>query len=442
MQILQEQNKESLTSKIRILVDKVDYEENVNKKLREIKKNLRLDGFRPGMVPMSLVNKLYKKSVTVEEVINIVENSLNSYLNENNIRILGDPLINEEKTVDWDNDENFEFEFEIGHAPEIDISVSSKDKFTKYKIKIDEDTKKQYLERLSRRYGKFEDVESSTENSIIRVEISVENNPNVEIKPIYAIIDLHNISKKNIKNFLDLKVNDEIQINFRKLQDDEIEFATLKFETEPSKKATYKLKVLAIKNVTPAELNNDFYKRILGLDGEPTEEEINNKLIEYIEKEFDSISTRKLREEIKDYYMEKIKVDFPTKFLERWLKHKNNISEEKLKETTEELIQNIKWILFIDKTAKENNIEVSNEEVYNYATYYYQLQFYRYGYFLNEDELKSVVNENLSKEQNYRHFVNILKEEKTWEYILKTVKIEDKELPFDKYEKTVFGNNK
>jgi len=441
MQILQEQNKENLTSKIRILIDKSDYEESVNKKLREIKKNLVLDGFRPGMVPISLVSKMYKKSVTVDEVVNVVESSLNKYLQENKINILGDPLVNDEKTIDWENSESFEFEFEIGHAPAIDLVPTSKDKFVKYKIKIDEDTKQKYLERLARKYGKFESAEVSNENSMIFAKIYVEDN-NTEIKPQIANIDLHNISKKNVKSFINLKVKDQIEINFRKLQDDEIEFASIKFVPEPSKKATYKLEVVDIKNVVPAEINLDLYKKILSLEGEPTQEEINAKLLEYLEKEYDLISTNKLKKDIKAYYLDKIDVDFPVEFLKKWLKRKNNVTDDKLNETTEEMIHNIKWIMFIDKIAKENSIEIKEEEIYNYASTYYQLMFYRYGYFINQEELDSYVVKSLSNENNYRHFQLILKEEKAWDHILKTVKIEIKELPFDKYEKAVLGDIK
>ena len=80
-----------------IAIEKADYQEAVDKKLKDYRKKAQVPGFRPGMVPMGLIKKQYGTAVKVDEVNRILGEKLYEYIRENKIQMLGEPLPNEEK---------------------------------------------------------------------------------------------------------------------------------------------------------------------------------------------------------------------------------------------------------------------------------------------------------------------------------------------------------
>src|SRR5664279_5211237 len=125
---------------MKLSVGKEDYEERVNKTLNDYRRKANMPGFRPGKVPASLINKMYRKSVVADEINKLVSEKINEYLKAEDIHVLGDPMPNEteNKPIDWDNDTDFEFVFDLGLAPEFDSTLSKKDKIAFYEITPDD----------------------------------------------------------------------------------------------------------------------------------------------------------------------------------------------------------------------------------------------------------------------------------------------------------------
>ncbi|MBU1718094.1 MAG: trigger factor family protein, partial [Bacteroidetes bacterium] len=114
-----EEKLEGLVSTIRIDLGKEDYQEKVDKLLKNYQKNASMPGFRPGKVPMGVVKKMYGKAVIVDEVNKILIDSIYEYLRENKIEIIGNALPNEEltKDIDFDSLEDFTFFYDLGIVP-------------------------------------------------------------------------------------------------------------------------------------------------------------------------------------------------------------------------------------------------------------------------------------------------------------------------------------
>src|SRR5512133_928792 len=148
---------DELNAVITIKIGQPDYDERVNNILKDYRRKAKFDGFRPGKVPQGLVNKMYRKPVLAEEINKVLAESLSKYLVDEKLNILGEPLPNEAKPVkiDWDNDAEFEFVFDIGLAPDLDITVSDKDKITYYEIKVDDEELNKQVDRVASRYGTF-----------------------------------------------------------------------------------------------------------------------------------------------------------------------------------------------------------------------------------------------------------------------------------------------
>src|SRR5690606_31486686 len=131
------QQTDALNAIVTIDITKADYSEKVEKALNDYRKNANIPGFRKGQIPMNLVKKQYGKAVLLDEVNKILQESLNNYLTEEKIDILGNPLPVVKDEFDWDADD-FSFDFELGLVPDFSVDLNAK-KVTRYKIVADDE---------------------------------------------------------------------------------------------------------------------------------------------------------------------------------------------------------------------------------------------------------------------------------------------------------------
>ena len=138
-----------------LTIEPADYQEAVQKDLKQIRQKANIPGFRPGMVPAGLVKKMYGKGVLADVLNKVVGEQLSKYIEDNKLQVLGDPLPNNEQTpeMDLDNQDTFTFAFDIAVAPEFDAKLNGHNKLTHYNIEVtDEDLEKQY-EEMAKAYG-------------------------------------------------------------------------------------------------------------------------------------------------------------------------------------------------------------------------------------------------------------------------------------------------
>ncbi len=112
------QDVDALNATLTVQVTPEDYEKKVNDTLDNYRKTAKVPGFRPGHVPMGLVKKQYGKAVLSEELNKVVNESLQNYIAENKLDILGNPIPKEGEDFkgDFENPADFEFTYEIGLA--------------------------------------------------------------------------------------------------------------------------------------------------------------------------------------------------------------------------------------------------------------------------------------------------------------------------------------
>ena len=116
-----EQNRiDDLNFELTLTVAGEDYAENRKNRLADFRKKAEIKGFRKGMVPMSLVEKMYGQNALVDSVNDAISEGLNNYIQENNLRVLGEPLPSEEHIQnEWENGKYFTFKFDLALNPEI-----------------------------------------------------------------------------------------------------------------------------------------------------------------------------------------------------------------------------------------------------------------------------------------------------------------------------------
>jgi len=294
------ENINDLNAVIKLKVEKADYEGKVENTLKDYRKKANIKGFRPGMVPMGLIKKMYGKAVQVEEINKLVSESIYKYITDEKIEILGDPLpiADENERIDFDTMEEFTFSFEVGLSPAVEMNLSKKNQVTAYDIAIDEKMMNDYINNYARRYGDFSNAELSEDKDILKGKLEgiYENN---EIPAEAVIADntslvINIIKDEEIKNsFIGKKADDTIDFDIRKAFPNDNEIAgLLRIEKEKLSNipVNFRFTINEVSRFVPAEIGPELFNKVYGEGVINSEEEFRKK----IEGEFLKVSNVKV----------------------------------------------------------------------------------------------------------------------------------------------------
>ena len=287
MNIVKE-NIDDLNALLKVKVEKADYEERVEKTLKEYRKKANIKGFRPGMVPMGLIKKMYGISVKADEINKVLSESVQKYLEDEKIDVLGDPLpkYDEEQKYDFEKDDDFNFTFEIGLSPEIDLKLSKKNKIKEYKIIVDDKMKENYVNNIARRYGSFAPGEKVEEKDMLKGDILSLNedgtvNPD-GISTTNSTLSVDVIKDNAIKTlFVGKEKGDVVDFDIKKAFTSDYEVAGLlqkKKDEIADVKGNFRFVIQDISRFHPAKIDNSLFDMVYGEGVVKTEEEFNAKV--------------------------------------------------------------------------------------------------------------------------------------------------------------------
>jgi trigger factor len=442
------QNVDELNALLNVKVSKEDYEEKVNKTLKDYQKKANIKGFRPGKTPMSYITKMYRIPVLVEEINKLVSDNINEYLKKENIQILGDPMPSEKqsKPISWEQDSSFEFNFELGLAPTINIKVSEKDKLDYYRITIDEKMIGASVDNYKRRYGKYVDTDIITENELLKADI-------VELKEGGIFSNDVTVSMEYIKDdetkkmFVGKKAGDKITVDIRKAFPNDYELSNvlkIKKEELAGLSNEFDMTIKSISKFEQAELNQQLFDLIFG-EGQVTgEEQFRQKITDDLKGTLEQESDYKLFIDARKYYLDKTKAAFPKDFLVRWLMSSNDgkITSEQLDKEYPAFEENLKWQLLKNHIVKEAEIKINDDDVKAKAKELARRQFRQYGIFNITDEyLEEYSSQMLKKQEDVKHIIDNVLDDKIFAYIKSKVKLNEKNVTSEEFNK-MFETNK
>ncbi len=437
-----------LNATLKIEIQKKDYEARVEAVLKDYRKKARLDGFRPGKVPFGLIRKMYGKTVLIEEINKIISESLSRYITEENLSILGEPLPNEkeQKTIDWDHQEEFEFIFDLGLAPPIEVILSAKDKIPYYTIAIDNKIKETYKDDYLRKLGSFKSVEKAGEEDLLKGSINqldvageiVETGISVEETSfsLGAVKD-----KAMVKKSIGKQVNDTIDFDIKKAFPNDTEITSiLKIDKDqvPLTEPNFRFTIREISHFEKAEMNQEFFDKAFGEGNVTSETEFDKKIEEEIATQLAKESEFRFAIDVKEKMIKKVKMDLPSEFLKRWLKvvNKEKVTEEQIEKDFDHFENDLKWQLIQDQIIKDNEIKISEDEITEYAKEYAKMQFQQYGMSNIPDEyLTNYTKEMLGREEDAKKLYGRKYEEKVIEFIKEQVKLDNKKVSSDEFNK-------
>ncbi|MBQ6776973.1 MAG: trigger factor [Paludibacteraceae bacterium] len=424
-----------MTAVLTLTVEPADYQENVQKELRQIRQKANIPGFRPGMVPVGLVKKMYGKGVMAEVINREIGTQLSKYIEDNKLQILGDPLPNEELTpaVDFDNQDTFTFAFDIALAPEFDANLSAKNKLTWYNITVTDEMVDNQVNGYATRFGEYVDAEQVEDGDVLKGllrEVGNETDPiqkeNAMLNPAYMK------DKKQLALFKGAKKGDVITFNPMKAYDSEVEVASmLDIKKDEAKNITadFTFEIQGITRHQAAKIDGELFAKVYGENNVKDEADFRQKVREEIESNMAEDSKYKFGLDVKEAVMKKMeKVELPETFLRRWVKATNEkMTDEQLDKDFPAMVNELKWHLAKDQLMKKYDIKVEKEDVEAYAKEVARMQFMQYGLMHVDDQyLTSYAQEMLKKDDQLRGIVERVAENKVYDALKGVAKVEEK----------------
>ena len=443
------QNIDKVSGLLTVKLEKADYQEKVDKSLKTFRQKAQIPGFRKGMVPMSLVKKMYGKSVIAEEVNKLLSEKVYDYIKSNNVNMLGEPLPNEEKqqVIDFDTMEEFEFVFDIALAPEFKAEVSNTDKVDYYTIEVTDEMVENQVKAYTQRNGKYDQVSAYEDNDMLKGLIAeLDENGNTKEGGIQvegaALMPSYMKNDEQKAIFANAKVNDVLVFNPNAAYDGhDAEIASLlKIEKEAAAemKSNFSFQVEEITRFVPGDLNQELFDQVFGKDAVKTEEEFRAKVKEGIAAQFVADSDYKFLIDARKMLMEKVgKLEFPDALLKRiMLLNNKEKGEEFVAENYEKSVEELTWHLIKEQLVKDNEIKIEQEDVINMAKDATKAQFAQYGMMtVPEDILENYAQEMLKKKENVDGLVGRVVEAKLATALKAKVTLNNKTVSMEEFNK-------
>lgn len=426
-----------IESTIHLVLEKKDYINQYESKLKELKKRANLKGFRPGMVPIQLLKKMYGKGVLFEELNKIVSNKINSYIKDEKIKIIGEPIPQGNKLEDTniDNIENFDFDFKIGHLSNFKTeSFTKKSKYTLHKIKVEKKIVDETIKNLQTQYANIENLKKVTNKSSVYGEISYDN------KTKKTLLEIEELDNKETNKIIGKSINDIISIDLLKLTKSNNEKISQilgeKMETKNSPNKV-SIKIENIIERSPAMINSELFDKLFGIGKIKTIKEFNNEIKKSLSANYLRESELLLNREIENNLVSKYNIEVPTNYVKDWITKNNDekTSKKLLTQQFEQYCNQIKWSYIVDDIVDKNSIKIENEEIISLAKHQIQNQLQGSGLQEVNQDINKFVDNYLKHNngENYLKIFNQLKSNKVFNLIKEKVSISEKSITFDKF---------
>ncbi len=431
---------DALNAVVKIDIKAEDYQNKVDQELNNYRKKANIPGFRKGHVPMSLVKKQYGKSVMIDEVNKLIQESLSNFLVEEKLDVLGNPLPKSQDDFSWEKDE-FTFEFELGLAPEFEVNLKPKKAINSYKIVADEKMLDDQINNIREQYGKIVTQEAVAEDSNITGSF-VNKEKEIDKKSTFKFEKIN--GKGNVKKFIGKKVGDQLELKSKKLFTDEhilMNILGISHDEAHDFDETLQFTIEEISRTELAEINQEFFDKVFGKDIVKSEEELKAKLKEDAEKQFLTQADQQLLNAITESLIENTKFDLPAEFLQKWLEvaGEKPLSTEEAIEEYNRSEKGLRYQLIEGKISKDNDIKVSYEDLKSFAKGFIKTQMAQYGNPNPEEkELEEIANRVLTNQEESKRLSDQLMNEKLLTFFKENVKLKEKEVTYEDFIKEVY----
>lgn len=435
---------DKLNAKVSISLEQKDFSEKVENILKDYRKNANIPGFRKGHVPMGMIRKQYETAVTADEVNKLLQDKLNSYIQEEKLDLLGNPLPVMQDEIDWKAAE-LNFEFELGFAPEFEVKIKSKKAVTQFKIEADKKMIDEQLQYIQKQYGKLESQTSVAEGMELTLKVedketALENTLTVEWDQFKG--------KKNLDALKATPLNESIVLKTKGLfKEDHVLARALTTTVDKLGDAPKEITLTVTESNKRilAELDQELFDRLYEAGTVKTLTDLKAKIKEGIEKQFEQQTEQKLLNDVTDRLIDETKFELPKEFLIRWLQTAGEkpLSEEEAKEEYEKSEKGIRYQLIEGNLISNNDLQIKFEELQAYAKDMIKQQMAQYGQMNpSEKELDDIAARIFSNQDETKRLSDQLLSTKMLDFYKENANLKVKKVNYDAFVKEAYGSAK
>jgi len=414
-----------------IEINKADYSENVETALKKYRRTAQIPGFRVGNAPMGLIKRNYEKPLIAEEVNKMISDKLYNHLKENNINIMFEPMLIDEKSmIDFENNEDFVFVFEFAVQPEFEIDFAALPLLKTFKIEASKDEIEDYKNQIRKRHGDYINPETIEDDDYITAKWGEEG------QGFFFVKDL---TEKGKKLFLGKKTDDTVEVSFNEMftsTENLKKFLKISDDNfDENNAGGAEVKIASIGRVNLAEMNDEFFKKAFP-DGSITSVEAFEKIAaQQIGLQWKQESDKKFMSDAITMLIQNIEMELPEDFIKRYiLRNNEEITEEKLTQEWNQYCESFKWQLIEGRLEKEGDIQVNIDDVKTHIrNFYYQNYFMQFNLADVEERLNQLVEEAVKDKKQVKQLYDQLFDAKIMELLQSKMNIEEVSGDFNKF---------
>ena len=441
------ENPDKVNGLMTLTVEEADYQANVDKALKNYRKKAQMPGFRPGMVPMSLIKRQYGSAVKVEEINKLLGQEIYKYVNDNKIMMLGEPMPSDKQTpVDVEGAAPYTFVFDIAVAPEFKIELTNKDKVDYYNITVDDELVNRQVDMFAQRAGHNEKVEDYQENDMIKGDLrELDENGSTKEGGIElseaTVMPTYIKDEEQKKLFEGAKLGDIITFNPRKAYQSDAELASfLKVDKADLgyHAGNFSYQITEISRYVKSEVNQSLFDQVYGEGTVKDEKEFREKIAEGLKAQFVNDSDFRFIQDLRKYCEDKVgELTFPEELLKRIMKNNNkDKGEEYVDKNFAASIKELKWHLIKEQLVTANGIKIEDADVKEAAKEAARAQFAQYGMSNVPDEyLENYAQDMLKKKEYVDGLVDRSIDRKLTDALKKVVTLNEKSATLDEFNK-------
>ena len=426
---------DALNCQVTIDIAADDYAEALKNRLNEYRRRADIKGFRKGMAPMSLIQRMYGDQCLYESVNHLVGEQLDNFIRDEKLRIVGEPLPSEDQPqIEWKAGNDFTFKFDMAQTPEINFEVGEGDKIPYYEINVTEEAKKAMKNQMLQQYGSLQEGKAAGENDYIIADIA---NDSHSAEGVY--VSIANVAEIARPLFVGKKAGEKITVNVNEAFENETDRASM-LKVDKAKLAEldpmFTFTVVNVKTFKAAENNQETWNLMFGEGNVTSEEQFMEKVVERIKANHTQEANYRFGSDVRKYFVEKANIELPEEFLKRWLVYANDgkYSREDVEKEFPAFVEDFKWQLTRGYLMEKLGLKVEAKDIQEAAESYVAYQYAMYGMGnVPADMIKSSAKNVLEDENQRRRLEEQVEDNKTISAIREKVSLQTKKISEDKF---------
>ena len=426
---------DALNYQVTIDITAEDYAEALRKRLNGYRRNADIKGFRKGMAPMSLIQRLYGDQSLYEAVNRLVSDQLDTFIRNEKIRVVGEPLPSEDQPqLEWKSGNDFTFMFDIAQTPELNFEVGEGDKIPYYEINVTEDAKKAMRDQMLQQYGSLQEGEKAGENDYIVADIANEAH---SAEGVY--VSVAHVAEIARPLFVGKKAGDKFTVDVSVAFENETDRASM-LKVDKAKLATldpvFNFTVVNVKTFKAAESNQETWNQMFGEGAVTSEDQFMEKVVERIRANYTQEANYRFAADVRKYFVDKAKIELPEAFLKRWLVYANDgkYTAEEVEKEFPGFVEDFKWQLTRGYLMQKLGLKVEKADIEQAAESYVAYQYAMYGMGnVPQDLIKSSARNVLEDENQVRRLEEQVEDNKTIGTLREKVSLQTKKISEEKF---------